>query len=322
MKKGFIIVLVFIFIHGIILTACKSALPNPSQSTTLARIKVLAAESFIADIAQNIAGDRLQIETLIPLGVDPHEFEPIPQDVVNISDSDILIINGAGFEGWLQKVIDNAGGTHLVIEASKGLQSRSAREGEVAVQVHDNSNSGQNQTQSDPHFWLDPISVIKYVENIRDGFIQSDPSGRDLYTKNAETYIGKLKDLDQYIREQVKIIPVDNRLIVTNHESFGYFADRYQFKIIGTIIPSISSGASPSAQQLARLIDNIKSTKAVALFLETGTNPQLANQISQESGIKVITDLYTHSITAKDGPAPTYIAMMTHNIDSIINALK
>jgi ABC-type Zn uptake system ZnuABC Zn-binding protein ZnuA len=322
MKKGFIIALVFTFVSGIILPACKSNVPNPNRSNSPAGIKVLAAESFIADIARNVAGDRLQIDTLIPLGVDPHEFEPIPQDVVNISDSDILIINGAGFEGWLQKVIDNAGGTHLVIEASKGLRSRTAREGEVAVQIPDSANVGQSRTQSDPHFWLDPINVIKYVENIRDGFIQSDPAGQDLYSKNAETYIAKLKDLDQYIQEQVKIIPVEKRLIVTNHESFGYFADRYQFKIIGTIIPSISSGASPSAQQLAGLIDNIKSTKAIALFLETGTNPQLANQISKETGIKIITDLYTHSITAKDGPAPTYIAMMTHNIDSIINALK
>jgi manganese/iron transport system substrate-binding protein len=174
----------------------------------------------------------------------------------------------------------------------------------------------------DPHFWLDPISVIHYVENIRDGFTRADPAGKDIYTKNAESYIVRLKALDVSLREQANTIPADKRLIVTNHESFGYFADRYGFKIIGTIIPSVSSGASPSAQQLARLVDHIKTTGATAIFLETGTNPQIADQISKETGIKVVTDLYTHSITPPDGKAPTYIDMMMYNMNSIITNLR
>jgi ABC-type Zn uptake system ZnuABC Zn-binding protein ZnuA len=322
-KKVFVIInIVVFFLFSISLAGCQST-PDPrTVSANSPDIRVLAAESFLADIAQNVAGDRLKVETLMPLGMDPHEFEPVPQDVVKIADSNILIVNGAGFEEWLEKVIANAGGSRLVIEASKGLQSRSAREGEEAVRTPDDPVEDHQHQAGDPHFWMDPISVIKYVENIRDGFIQTDPSGKEIYAKNAANYIDKLTELDKSIEQKISSIPQERRLIVTNHESFGYFADRYHFKIIGTIVPSVSSGASPSAQQLARLIDHVKATKALAIFLETGTNPQLANQISKETGVRVITDLYTHSITPKDGPAPTYIDMMKYNTDVIINALK
>ena len=322
MKKVFVIIKsVSLLLVSLTLVSCKPELSASKEISKPSDIKVLAAESFIADIAQNVAGGRLKVEPLMPLGMDPHGFEPVPQDIVKISESDILIINGAGFEEWLSKVIENAGGSHLVIEASKGLQSRTTREGEVAVR-NPADPVEEDHHDNDPHFWLDPISVIKYVENIRDGFIQADPTGKEVYSKNADSYISKLKDLDQSLQEQVNTIPVERRLIVTNHESFGYFADRYNFKIIGTIVPSVSSGSSPSAQQLARLIDHIKSTNAIAIFLETGTNPQLAEQISKETGIKVVTNLYTHSITPKDGPAPSYLDMMKHNVKSILDALK
>jgi manganese/iron transport system substrate-binding protein len=120
----------------------------------------------------------------------------------------------------------------------------------------------------------------------------------------------------------VTTIPEERRLIVTNHESFGYFADRYDFKFIGTIIPSVSTGSSPSAQQLARLVDHIRETGAIAIFLETGSNPKLAEQIAQETGVKVVSDLYTHSITEPGGKAPTYIDMMKYNVQTIVEALK
>jgi ABC-type Zn uptake system ZnuABC Zn-binding protein ZnuA len=176
--------------------------------------------------------------------------------------------------------------------------------------------------EGDPHFWLDPNNVVKYVENIRDGLIAADPDGKDIYTQNAASYIAQLNELDAWIKQQVNAIPEDRRLIVTNHESFGYFADRYGFKIIGTIIPSVSTGSSPSAQQMARLVDHIRETGAIAIFLETGSNPKLAEQIAQETGVKVVSDLYTHSITEPGGKAPTYIDMMKYNVQAIVEALK
>ncbi len=307
MKKGFIITIMALFFASLVLSACQT-IPAATNSNTL---KVVAAESFLADIAANVAGDRATVESLMPREMDPHAFEPVPSDVAKIADSPVVIING-GIEGWLDKLIQNAGGEHKVIVANSGLPNRTVREGEIA----------SDEEGGDPHFWLDPISVIKYVENIRDGLTTVDPEGKDVYTKNAETYIAKLKDLDAYLREQAQTIPAEKRLIVTNHESFGYFADRYDFKLIGTIVPSVSSGASPSAQQLARLVDHIKETGATAIFLETGTNPQLAEQVAKETGIKVVTDLYTHSITASDGIAPTYIDMMKYNMSRITENLK
>ena len=160
------------------------------------------------------------------------------------------------------------------------------------------------------------------MENIRDALQKIDPVAAVYYGANADKYIQQLIALDQAIRAQISTIPENRRLIVTNHESFGYFADRYGFKVIGTIIPSVSTGAAPSAQQLAQLIDQIKATGASAIFLETGTNPQLAQQIASETGINVVTDLYSHSISDPRGPAPTYIDMIQANVLAIVKALK
>jgi len=302
-----------ILLAAFILTACAPAgnLPAPGGNSTL---RVLAVETFLAEIAQNVAGERAQVESLIPLGLDPHAFEPTPQDVRKISESNVLILNGAGFEEWAAKTLENAGGKRQVIEASAGLTSRKAREGETAGM--------SNQQLSDPHFWLDPVNVVKYVENIRDGLIAADPAGKDEYARNAANYIVKLNELDAWIKTQVEQIPVERRLIVTNHESFGYFADRYGFKIIGTIIPGTTTGAAPSAQQLAQLIKHIKETGAIAIFIETGASPQLAEQVSAETGVKVVSELYSESITEMGGKAPTYIDMMKYNLNAIVEALK
>jgi ABC-type Zn uptake system ZnuABC Zn-binding protein ZnuA len=446
-----------------VFTFLLSACATRSTDAEKPALRIVAVESFVADMAQNVAGDRAQVQTLMPLGLDPHAFQPTPQDVAKIAESNVLIINGAGFEEWLDPVLENADGQRLVIEASAGLKSRTAREGEEAVmsleekadalcndlngltateeklsgvergsaaelhdhhgdgmqdlhQKHDHAlelltlrlnaqaagkfggfvlldveehgdtfvaaqagkltifdQSGQemeiedtlplpcagfaqawvvelepgeyvlslsdfaNETtpfvagpmaghhhhhEGDPHFWLDPLLAVHYVENIRDGLIQADPQGKEVYTKNAEAYIARLQELDDWIGEQVQSIPLERRLIVTNHESFGYFADRYGFRIVGTIIPSVSTGSAPSAQQMARLVDRVRSTGAVAIFLETGSNPNLAKQIAAETGLQVVDELYTHSITPPEGNAPTYIDMMKYNVQAIVEALK
>ncbi len=300
-----ILLLLAALIASLLLPACQA---GTASQTPNAPFQVLAVESFLANMAQNVAGDRMKIDSLIPLGLDPHAFEPTPADAARIANSKVLIVNGAGLESWLQKVLDNIGGSsnaRLVIAASDGLANRAG--------------AGQ---ESDPHFWLDPDEAIHYVENIRDGLSQFDPPGKDTYTRNAAAYITQLQALDGWIQTQVAQIPPERRLLVTNHESLGYFADRYGFTILGTITLSTSSEASPSAQQLAQLIDLIKKSGAPAIFLETGANPQLADQVAQETGVKVVTDLYTHSLSAPGGPASTYIDMMKYNTQAIVSALK
>jgi ABC-type Zn uptake system ZnuABC Zn-binding protein ZnuA len=308
MKNNLFVALVIFSVSNLLSANCCNGAAYEEKS--VGKLKVVAVETFLADIAQQVAGERLKIAPLMPIGADPHSFEPTPGDVRKVADCDVLLVNGDGFEPFLDKLIQNAGGVHKIIEASFGLVNRSMRQGE------------HHHHEGDPHFWLAANNMIAYVQNIQRGLSEADPDGTKIYATNADACINRLKELDRWIADQVALIPPDRRLLVTNHESLAYFADRYGFRIIGTIVPSAGTDTSPSAKQLAKLTDRIKATGAKAIFLETGTNPQLARQLAQETGIKVVTELYTHSISAPSGPAPSYIDMMKYNTTAIVNALK
>jgi len=267
---------------------------------------ILTSTTFLADITRNIAGGRVTVESILPIGADPHSYQPTPRDMARIADSDLLIINGAEYEHFLESLLENANGESKFVEASAGISPREDAESEHGV---------------DPHMWLDPNNVIIYVENIREGLTHFDPDGAAAYQSNADAYVAELKSLDTWITQQVSQIPVEKRLLVTNHEALGYFAERYDFSITGTLIESFSSDASPSAGQMANLIDQIKSSSAPAIFLDSSDNESLAKQISDETGVRVVTGLHLESLT--DGaPAATYIDMMEHNVTLIVDALK
>ena len=264
---------------------------------------ILTSTSFLADITRNIAGNRVTVESLLPVGTDPHSYQPTPQDITRIEHGKLLIINGAGYEQFLEPLLKNAGGEREVIEASAGVELR------------------KDAQSLDPHIWLDPNNVIACVENIREALTHFDPEGAAVYKSNAEAYVVQLKNLDMWIREQVDQIAPDRRLLVTNHEALGYFAERYGFTISGTVLESFSTDASPSAKQIAALIDQIRSSDAPAIFLDASDNSALAEQIAAETGVRVITDLHLESLT--DGaPAATYLDMMKYNVTQIVNALK
>jgi len=278
-----------LFILLITLTACGGTPASPSGTSAPV---ILTSTTFLTDITRNIAGDRLTIESLLPVGADPHSYQPTPQDVTKISQSKLLITNGANYEQFLKPLLENAGGQREVIEASAGINLRKDAQG-----------------VADPHVWLDPNNVIIYVENIREALTHFDPQGAAIYQANANAYVLELKSLDAWIVEQVQQVPAEKRLLVTNHEAFGYFAEHYGFTIAGTVIESFSSDASPSAQQMAALIDQIKASGAPAIFLDASDNTTLAQQIAAETNVKVITDLHLESLT--DGaPAGTYIDML------------
>lgn len=283
---------------GFALSACgASAAGGPGPH-------VLATTTVVGDIAQNVAGGRLTVETLLPRGADPHEYQLTPQDTTKIAESTLLIANGVNYEAWLQETLQNAGGQRTVVIATDGLTKRTSAEGE------------------DPHMWMDPNNVIQYVENIRAALTQADPGGAAEYQANAAAYTANLRELDTWIFGQVDQIPAGNRLLVTNHDSLGYFVDRYGFKVIGTIVPGLSSEASPSARQMAELIDMIKATGAPAVFLNVSDNPHLADQVREETDIAVVDDLYIESLSPLDGPAATYLDMMRYNVTRIVEALK
>jgi ABC-type Zn uptake system ZnuABC Zn-binding protein ZnuA len=285
----------------IVLAACGG---QPASSTRTTTPVVLTSTTILADITRNIAGERVRVDSLLPVGADPHSYQATPQDIAKISESKLIIVNGAKYEQFLTPLLENADGKTTLIESSNGIHPRTDPERGV-----------------DPHMWLDPNLVIRYVENIREALTHFDPDGEAIYKSNAEMYIAKLKTLDEWIAEQVNQIPAEKRLLVTNHEAFGYFAERYGFKVVGTVIESFSSDASPSAQQLAALIDQIESSDATAIFLDASDNTSLAQQIASETGVKVVTDLHLESLT-NGAPAPTYIDMMKYNVTQIVNALK
>ena len=288
---------------SVVLTSCGG---RPTSSTGTTAPDILASTTFLADIARNITGERLTVGSLLPVGADPHAFQATPQDVTKISVSELIITNGAEYEHFLEALLENAKGEKTVVEASTGITPRTDPDSEHGI---------------DPHMWLDPNNVIIYVENIRDAVTHFDPEGEAIYKANADTYIAELKNLDEWIVEQVEQIPSEKRLLVTNHEAFGYFAERYGFRVVGTVVKSFSSVASPSAQQLAELIDQIKSSGAPAIFLDELENPIFAQQIATETGVHVVTDLHLESLT--DGaPASTYIDMMKYNVTQIVNALR
>lgn len=296
-----------LLILSIILAACA---PSSTVSTQATPFTIVAVESFLADITRQVAGERVIVVSLIEAGMDPHTYEPIPRDIITISESSLLIVNGGGLENWLQKMIDIQSISIPIVVASTGLTPRLP------------SSSERIDEETDPHFWLDPINVEAYVRNIRDALIEMDPTGRDDYERNAEQYILQLDELNSWIAGEVAQIPPENRLLVTNHESFGYFADRYGFEIIGTIIPSVSSGSTPTALQLTDLIEKIQYAKVKAIFLEAGSNPELAQTIASETGVTIVTGLLTHSLTGPDSPADTYINMMKYDTQLIVGALK
>ncbi|RPI92635.1 MAG: zinc ABC transporter substrate-binding protein [Chloroflexi bacterium] len=297
MKRiSFINVLITVILFTGVLASCSG----------VAAPDILTSSTILADAARNVAGERLTVGSLLPVGADPHSYQPTPQDTAKISKSKVLVINGAEYEHFLQELLANAGGKRTLIEASTSLNLRFEAEDGNAV---------------DPHLWLDPNNMIVYVENIRDGLVQFDPAGAEVYQSNANAYIAELEELNAWINGQISQIPTPRRLLVTNHESFGYFAERYGFTIVGTVVESFSTNASPSAQQMTALVDQIKLYEAPAIFLDASDNPALAQQIAAETGVKVVTDLHLESLT-EGAPAATYIEMMKHNVNKLVEALR
>jgi ABC-type Zn uptake system ZnuABC Zn-binding protein ZnuA len=276
-------------------------------------VKVVATTSFLRDIAQNVAGQRLSVGELIPVGVDPHAWQPAPVDLATVARSDVLIVNGGGLEGTLLKAVANAGGHARVVTASAGLAPRVPKPGEPDY---------GKALAVDPHWWLDPVDVITYVTNIREALATADPSGAGIYQANAAAYIQKLKALDAWIRAQVATVPPANRLLVTNHLSHGYFADRYGFQVVGAVIPSVTAGAAVTPAQMAGLVHTIEKLRAKAIFVELDENPKLADQIASAAHVKVVTGLLDHSLTSSGGLAPNYIAMMKYDTGLIVSNLK
>jgi ABC-type Zn uptake system ZnuABC Zn-binding protein ZnuA len=290
------------------LVACGDATPAPATpGAGGGKLTILTTTTQIRSLAEAVAGDRATVVSILKPGADAHEYAPLPDDVQAISRSALVLRNGLGLDNWLDKIISGAGGQHPVVTISDGVPLRKGDESEPA---------------GDPHIWFSVTNAMTMTRNIRDALIGVDPAQAATYTANTEAYLARLTALDGYIQAQIATLPPENRKIVTNHDAFGYYLDRYGLRFVGSIIPSVSSEAAPSAQDVATLITKIKAEHVKAIFLESSINPKLAQQIGSETGVKVVDTLYGDSLGDTGTPGSTYDGMMRYNTDTIVNALK
>jgi ABC-type Zn uptake system ZnuABC Zn-binding protein ZnuA len=258
-------------------------------------------------MAESVAGELADVRSILTPGADAHQFEPKPSDVAAIASARVVLKNGVGLDDWIDKLITNAGGERPLVTVTKGIQIRKGDETDPA---------------GDPHVWFDVSNAMTMTLNIRDALIEVDSAHADAYKANADAYIKKLADLDKYIVDQIATVPTESRKVVTNHDAFGYYIDRYGLTYVGSIIPSMSTDAQPSAQDVAELIRKIKDEKVKAIFLESSINPQLAEQIANDAGVKVVDTLYGDSLGEPGTPGDTYDGMMRYNTDAIVEGLK
>jgi len=274
----------------------------PASGPTGAGIKVVATTSVFADMVRNVAGDRAVVESIIPAGAGPEDYEPKPDDVRKLADADLIVSNGVGLDDFLDDLIAAAGeeaASRLVL--GDGLET-------ITVEGEGN-----------PHFWLDPSVVADhYIPAINAALTDLDPAGADSYEASAAGYIDAVRAMDAANMARVETIQAEDRKLVTFHDAFPYFAAHYGFELVGVIVENV--GQEPTASELAALVETVRGAGVKAVFSEAQFSPDLARTLADEAGVtQVVTTLYNDTV----GPPPTdtYLKMMEWNVNEIVEVL-
>lgn len=309
-----------IFFIAIIITNCN---PQPGQSSDPGRLMVVATTTIVADVVDNIGGDSIELSILLPIGSDPHSFDPTPQDIARIADADVVFANGAGLESFLDNLIESAGAQNRVAYVSDGIAFlESGIDHDAGLGSSEIKDGGGNHSEGvDPHTWTNPMNVVIWVRNIEGQLSQNDPANAAVYKANASSYTEKLEALDAWIREQVAKIPESDRKIVTDHAIFGYFASAYGFQQVGALFPGFSTLAQPSAQDLAQIEDAIRQYQVNAIFVGKSVNPSLTDRVAGDTGTRLFST-YTGSLSDPGGEAGTYLDYMRYNTLAFVEGLK
>ena len=270
-------------------------------------IEVVTTFSILGDITQRVGGDRIKVHTLVGPNADAHVYQPTPADAKAIAQARLVVVNGLGFEGWLERLIKSSGYRGKVATATNGIRTlqRSAHD------HHDNV---------DPHAWQDLSNALIYVDNIGKALGEIDPSGKTSYQANVEKYRQEIGALDTELRKTFNSIPKSRRKVVTTHDAFGYLARAYGLDFIAPV--GINTDAEPSAADIGRIIKQIRRDKIPAVFVESISDSRLLERIRQESGAKIGGTLYSNALSKDDGPVVTYLDMMRHNANTLVEALK
>lgn len=283
------------------LAACKG---DPGAGREDGRRLAVATTTMIADLVREIGGERVRAAGVMKPGGDPHLYQPTPADAQLVARSEIVFVNGLHLEGWIDRLVENAGGDRPVVVVSKGIEAQA---------------DPLKKGYPDPHIWFNVGYWVRAAENVRDGLIAADPDGQAVYRKEAARYVQELRTLDRWVRAQIDRLPLDRRHLITSHDAFNYFGKAYGFHVKG--VQGISTESEAGARDLADVVDYIRAHRIPAIFVETSVNPQLIEQISRETGAKIGGILYSDSLGPAGGPASTYIGMVKENVRMIVEAL-
>ncbi|MDR2209822.1 MAG: zinc ABC transporter substrate-binding protein [Azoarcus sp.] len=267
-------------------------------------VEVITSFSILGDLIHQIGGERVSVHTLVGPGQDAHAYEPRPSDARRIKRARLVVQNGLGFDDWLPRLARASGYQGKLVVASDGIRP---------LAMHNDA------PRIDPHAWQDVANVQIYVANIVAALIAADPGGAEFYRANATRYRAALDVLDADIRAAVARLPQERRRVVSAHDAFGYFARAYGLIFLAP--KGASAHSKPGARDVARLIKQLRSEKAPAVFIETILDPRLIERIRIESGATMGGTLYSDALSPPGGPASTYIAMMRHNLDTLMAAL-
>lgn len=266
---------------------------------------VVTSASIFADMTSMVAGGHVRIQSVVPIGGDPHIYEPTPEDVQLVSRADLVLVNGLTFEGWMRELIENSGTRAETVTITEGI-------GTIESEEYANS--------SDPHAWMTAKNGLTYVKNIRDALIKLDPFNRKVYEFNAGVYLKQLEDLDQLIFEQIASIPAENRVLITSHDAFRYFGRHYGIQVEAAL--GTSTDAEVQTDDVNRLTTIIRETGVPAIFVESTINPKLIRQIATDNNVIIGGYLYADSLGEPDSPVGTYEGMLRYNATTIVEALK
>jgi zinc/manganese transport system substrate-binding protein len=266
---------------------------------------LVASFSVLADLCSNVGGDRIAVTSLVGPNGDAHVYQPSPADGKSLAAATLVVVNGLGLEGWMDRLIKASGSKAPVIVATRGIKQRQMVEDGHRI--------------LDPHAWQSVANAKIYVANIEAGLAAADPDGASIYAANAKAYQSKLDMLEDEVKKAIQAIPKERRRIITTHDAFGYFGAAYDFQFIAP--QGVSTEAEPSARDVAKIIRQIKAEKIPAVFLENVTDARMVQTIAQESGATIGGTLFSDALSPTDGPATTYFDMMRHNVKQLSKAL-
>jgi len=288
-------------------------------------IKVVASFSILGDIVQQVGGDRVHLTTLVGPDGDAHVYQPTPADARSVAETKLLIVNGLGFEGWMERLTEASGYKGRVVTATAGIvplqmeEAEEQHEAETEQKAEEGGHADHDHGEIDPHAWQSLANARIYVRNITDGLAAADPAGAETYRGNAARYLKEIDSVEAQIREMVASLPAERRKVVTSHDAFGYFSAAYGIELLAPV--GFSTDAEASAGDVANLIRQIEQEQITAVFVENISDRRLIDQIVRETGARIGGTLYSDALSKADGPAGTYLDMMRHNIQTLVAAL-